>query len=277
MLSCTWEAGLPSLHSIPFTDHASFTSAATGFAQQHYAAGSASTGNSQPHSDQHTLDPDDMGEKISRSSVLSSPVNITRVGAHMHGTVQFEDLGKAVPRSSTVTPSHLQAQVICDAQLDLGVKLEGQAAETKQFARTPAAVHAQSLQAKSLSTSAGDGLQQVFSTGPQQQKQQPQHLSTAAENHQVGACSAETQQQSRQPVLSEETARTLNTLAGPAHMNLSAQPESAVTIARPGRYDHAEAQQAAGKQELHVRSSARPSELSEAVPASANLLVFEDR
>ena len=196
----------------------------------------------------------------------------------MHGTVQFEDLGKAVPRSSTVTPSHLQAQVICDAQLDLGVKLQGQAAETKQFARTPAAVHAQSLQAKSLSTSAGDRLQQVFSTEPQQQKQQqPQLLSTAAENHQVAACSAETQQESRQPVLSEETAHTLNTLAGPAHMDLSSQPESAVTVARPGRYDHAEAQQAAGKQALHVRSSARPSELSVAAPASANLLVFEDR
>lgn len=80
---------------MPFTDHASFTSAATAFAQQHYSTGTAPSHLSQPLIARHVLDPEDIGEKISRTANIADfePPSL-------HPLSHPEDVGEAVSRVS---------------------------------------------------------------------------------------------------------------------------------------------------------------------------------
>ena len=284
MLSCTWEAGLPSLNSIPFSDHAHFTSAAIGFAQQRYAAGPASTGKPQSHIAQHTVDPEDMGEKISRSSIPI--VTVYRAcDTDRHGTAHSEDVGEAVPRSSASTLTHVTntnsdlgrampssctsipvdsqapfTSMQTDLRLQPECKLQGDS--TRQFAQAPAAVQAQRLHTKGSESSAEDHQQQSCST---EQQQQQEHLAAEQQTHQAGNAA---QQQQATRFLAKETAHTLDGSAGLGHMRQLSPSEKAITP------PSAEAAKAACR---HMPCLARPSEVSDTRPAAGDLLVFEDR
>lgn len=73
MLSCTWEAGLPTMQSIPFTEHANFTSACAACAQQHQPQNTTANKASQSLTSAQAFVTEDLGEKISRDSISTAP------------------------------------------------------------------------------------------------------------------------------------------------------------------------------------------------------------
>lgn len=116
MLSCTWEAGLPRLHTLPFTDHADFTAATMAFAQ-HRMTDRLSTHPSQPLTTRCALDAEDMGEKISRGSMSSVPDQATHASRHPDD-VGHKGIGAENSISSTTASLHQQAQPDRAALLD---------------------------------------------------------------------------------------------------------------------------------------------------------------
>ena len=68
MLSCSWQAGVPTLTPLPYTDHAGLQAAAQAFtAGQSFLHKPVSATHGKPHT---TPAADDMGEKISRAAMM---------------------------------------------------------------------------------------------------------------------------------------------------------------------------------------------------------------